>query len=65
MDLISSSPNHMIREMTPKGKVIRECTEIQPVTRDPDTPSRPCFYTKGALFVWANFSKSVSDDVWF
>ena len=26
--LISSSPNHVIRETTPKGKVIRECTEI-------------------------------------
>ena len=24
----------MIREMTPKGNVIRECTEIQPVIRD-------------------------------
>ena len=34
MDLISSSPNHVIREMTPKGNVIRECTEIQPVIRD-------------------------------
>ena len=34
MDLISSSPNHVIREMTPKGNVIRECTEIRPVIRD-------------------------------
>ena len=24
--------------MTPKGNVIRECTEIQQVIRDPDTP---------------------------
>ena len=57
MALISSSPNHVIREMTPKGKVICECTEIQPVTRDPDTPSTPCFYIKGALSIWTNFSK--------
>ena len=34
MDLISSSPNRVIREMTPKGNVIRECTEIQPMIRD-------------------------------
>ena len=27
MTLIGSSPNRVIREMTPKGKVIRECTE--------------------------------------
>ena len=26
--LISSSPNHVIRQTTPKDKVIRECTEI-------------------------------------
>ena len=38
MDLISSLPNHITREMTPKGNVIRECTEIQQVIRDPDTP---------------------------
>ena len=43
MDLISSSPNHVIREMTPKGNVIRECTEIQPVIRDRHPPSRSCY----------------------
>ena len=34
MDLISSSPNYVIGEMTPKRNVIRECTEISPVIRD-------------------------------
>ena len=28
----------MIRETTPKGKVIRECMEIKPVSRDEDNP---------------------------
>ena len=50
--------------MTPKGKVICECTEIQPVTRDADTPSRPCFYIKGALSIWTNFSKRFVQFVW-
>ena len=40
MGLISSLPNHVIREMTPKGNVIRECMEIEPVIRDPDTASQ-------------------------
>ena len=26
--IVSSAPYHVIREMTPKGNVIRECTEI-------------------------------------
>ena len=43
MDLVSASPNHVIREMTPKGNVIRECTEIQQVIRD-TPPSRPFYF---------------------
>ena len=48
MDLISSSPNHVIREMTPTGNVIREYTEIQQVIRDPDTPYQTLLFQDGA-----------------
>ena len=47
MDLISSSPNHVIREMTPKRNVIRECTEIEPVIRDLHPYSRPDYWPTG------------------
>ena len=53
MDLISSSPNHVIREMTPKGNVIREWTEIWPVIRDLDPYSRPWLLTN-----WAELLKA-------
>ena len=45
---MSSSPNHVIREMTPQGNVIRECTETQPVIRDPDTPFQTLLFQDGA-----------------
>ena len=48
MDLVSASPNHVIREMTPKGNVIRESTEIQQVIRDPYTPFQTLLFQDGA-----------------
>ena len=48
MDLISASPNYVIREMTPKGNVIRECAEIQQVIRDPYTPFQTLLFQDGA-----------------
>lgn len=44
MDVISSLPHHVIQEMTPKGNMIRECTEIKRVVRDLDTPSKTLYY---------------------
>ena len=38
MDLVSASPNHVIREMTPKGNVIR----------DPYTPFQTLLFQDGA-----------------
>ena len=49
MALISSSTNHVIRETTPVGNVIGECTEIQPVIRDPDAPFQTLFNLCGAF----------------
>ena len=44
MDVIRSLPYHVIQEMTPKGNMIRECTEIKRVVRDLDTPSKTLYY---------------------
>ena len=42
MDLISASPNDVIREVIPNN-AIRECMEIFPVIQDPDTPFQTLF----------------------